>query len=50
MCPACLGTIGVYVAGGVSAGGSTAYLTHHRAAQTTRLRRFISTGMRGAQR
>ena len=26
MCPVCLATMGLYVAGGVSAGGITAYL------------------------
>jgi len=26
MCPVCLATVGVYVAGGASAGGMTAYL------------------------
>jgi hypothetical protein len=45
MCPVCLATVGLYVAGGVSAGGITTYLA-------TRLLRSTSTerGTEGNER
>jgi len=42
MCPVCLATMGLYVAGGVSAGGITTYL----AARLLRRRRDQRTGDR----
>ena len=40
MCPVCLAAMGLYVAGGVSAGGITAYL----ATRVLRLRRTSTSG------
>lgn len=40
MCPVCLATMGLYVAGGVSAGGITTYL----ATRFLRRRRYLAHG------